>query len=132
MDHSTATRPLRVIYDGECPFCSAYVRMVRLREAAGGVELIDARGDHPILDRIAAEGLDLDDGMVVEMDGTLYHGDAAMTALASMTTRSGLFNRLVRGLFARPRLARIIYPPLVAGRALTLRLLGRQKIGAKA
>lgn len=120
-----------VVYDGECPFCAAYVRMTRLRESAGPVMLVDARaGAHPVLDEIRAQGLDLDRGMVVKMDGRLYHGDAAMTALALMTTPSGVFNRAMRALFRKPGLARVIYPPMVAGRNLTLRLLGRRPIGA--
>jgi predicted DCC family thiol-disulfide oxidoreductase YuxK len=119
-----------VVYDGECPFCAAYVRMTRLRESAGPVTLVDARsGDHPVLGEIAREGLDLDRGMVVRMEGRLYHGDAAMTALALMTTPSGAFNRAMRALFRRPGLAQVIYPPMVAGRNLTLRLLGRTPIG---
>lgn len=122
--------PLRVVYDGECPFCTAYVKMVRLRKAVGGIELIDGRGDHPVLERIHAEGLNLDDGMVVEMDGRFHHGDQAMTMMAAMTTRSGLFNRLVRLAFSKPAVARILYPPLVFGRNITLKLLGRRKIGA--
>lgn len=124
----TMSDPILIVYDGECPFCSAYIQMVRLREAAGKIELVDARSDHPVLHRIEAAGLDLDKGMVVELAGQLRHGDAAMTTLAAMTTRSGLFNRLMRMMFARPAVARVLYPPLVAGRTLTLRLLGRRKI----
>lgn len=128
---SCMTNPstIRIVYDGDCPFCAAYMHMIRLREASGGVDLIDARSDHPILGRIRSEGLDLDQGMVVEMDGALYHGDTAMTVMAAMTTRSGLFNRLVRLMFARPRIARLVYPPMVLGRNITLRLLGRRRIG---
>jgi hypothetical protein len=98
------------------------------------VTRVDARtsgqdGSHPVLGEIREQGLDLDRGMVVKMDGRLYHGDAAMTALALMTTPAGAFNRLMRALFRRPRLARVIYPPMVAGRNLTLRILGRRPIG---
>jgi len=123
-----------IVYDGECPFCAAYVRMTRLRDSAGAVTMVDARsatrdGIHPVLAEIRAQGLDLDRGMVVKMDGRLYHGDAAMTALALMTTPTGAFNRLMRALFRRPGLARVIYPPMVAGRNLTLRILGRRPIG---
>ena len=32
-----------IIYDGDCVFCSHYVRFVRLRETVGPVALIDAR-----------------------------------------------------------------------------------------
>ena len=126
----TSLAPLRIVYDGECPFCKAYIKFVRLRESAGGVELIDARGDNLILQTIRARGLDLDEGMVVEMDGRFYHGDAAMSVLAGMTTRSGWFNRLVRIGFSRPAVSRILYPSLVLGRRLVLILLGRRLIAA--
>jgi predicted DCC family thiol-disulfide oxidoreductase YuxK len=132
--HATGPDGPVIVYDGECPFCAAYVRMTRLRDSAGTVALVNARsatqdGGHPVLTEIRERGLDLDRGMVVQMDGRLYHGDAAMTALALMTTPAGAFNRLMRALFRRPGLARVIYPPMVAGRNLTLRLLGRRPIG---
>ncbi len=123
---------LTVVYDGECPFCAAYVRMTRLRAAAGRVALVNARDGHPVVDEARAAGLDLDRGMVVKAGGTLYHGDAAMTLLAGLTTPSGLFNRLTAWAFRSPARARVIYPPMVAGRALTLRLLGRRKLSAGA
>ncbi|MEJ6402163.1 DCC1-like thiol-disulfide oxidoreductase family protein [Yoonia sp. 2307UL14-13] len=126
----TSHTKLSVIYDGQCPFCTAYVKMVRLRDAVGVVELIDARGDHPILGTIREQGFDLDEGMVVAMDGEFHHGDAAMTRLAAMTTRSGLFNRLVRLGFGNRTVSKLLYPPLVLGRKLTLRLLGRRPIDA--
>ena len=132
--HPTGSDGPVIVYDGECPFCAAYVRMTRLRDSAGSVTLVDARsaaqdGGHPVLTEIRDRGLDLDRGMVVKMDGQLYHGDAAMTALALMTTPAGAFNRLMRALFRRPGLSRVVYPPMVAGRNLTLRLLGRRPIG---
>jgi predicted DCC family thiol-disulfide oxidoreductase YuxK len=119
-----------IVYDGECPLCSAYVRMLRLRRAAGPVTLVDARdAGHPLVSRVRAEGLDLDRGMVVALGGRLHHGDAALTALALLTTPVGLFNRLTAWVFRSPTRARVLYPPMVAGRNLVLRLLGRRKIG---
>lgn len=127
----TAPQPdsITVIYDGDCPFCLAFVRMTRLREAAGEVRLLDARGMSGAVRRVLAAGYSLDDGMAVIVDDRICHGDAAMTLLASLTTRSGAFNRVVRLLFRSPRIARLAYPPLRAGRALTLRLIGRKTLG---
>ncbi len=31
-----------VVYDGECPFCRNYIRLMSLRKAVGDVELVDA------------------------------------------------------------------------------------------
>ncbi len=120
-----------IVYDGDCPLCSRYVRMARLRESAGPVTLINAReADHPTVAAIHRAGLDLDAGMVVILDGQMHHGAQAMALLSALTTRSGPFNRLMRLAFGSPRRARLLYPPLVFGRLLLLRLLGRGRIGS--
>jgi predicted DCC family thiol-disulfide oxidoreductase YuxK len=124
----TQGRGIEIVYDGECPFCSAYVRLARLRDAAGPVRLVDARGDDPLAVSLRGSGVDLDRGMVVRLDGQIHHGDAAMVVLSALSTGSGAFNRLMRAMFRRPARARILYPALVAGRNLTLRLLGRRRI----
>jgi predicted DCC family thiol-disulfide oxidoreductase YuxK len=119
---------LVIVYDGQCPFCSAYVRLLRLRESAGPVRLVDARGDDPAVRTVRALGVDLDAGMVVTYAGATYHGDRAMHLLALLSTRSGLLNRTLGRLFRSDRAARVFYPMLAAGRSATLRLLGRTRI----
>jgi len=120
---------LTIVYDGECPFCASYIRLVRLRETVGPVELVDARQEHPVLDEVRARNLDLDEGMVVRVDGAYLHGPAAMAAISSMSTPSGLVNRAMRTLFKTPKRAALLYPMMVRGRNATLRLLGRKPIG---
>jgi predicted DCC family thiol-disulfide oxidoreductase YuxK len=119
---------LWVVYDGECPFCSSYVQLYRLREVTGKVHLIDAREPHPLVAEVRALGLDLDRGMAVKAAGRIYHGAEAMQILAILGSGSGLFNRFNRMIFRHPGLARALYPWLVRGRLLTLRLLGRQPL----
>jgi len=117
-----------LVYDGECPFCSAYIKFLRFRESAGAVELIDARGGGPLVDEIVAAGLDLDEGMVLKMGGRIYHGDDCIHALALMSGGSTLFNRANAWIFKSPARARVLYPMLRAGRNAVLRLLGRRKL----
>ena len=121
--------PIQIVYDGDCPFCSNYVRFTRLRRAAGRGELIDARSDHPIIGEITRAGLDLDEGMVMKQDGRFYHGDDVVHRLALMTTGSGPFNAAISRVFASPARSRALYPLLRAGRNAALVLLGRGKIG---
>ncbi len=125
---TTQTEVLTVIYDGECPFCSNYVRLYRLRQLVGQVRLVDARGDDPVLHVVHDARLNLDEGMAVLWQGRLYHGAEALHVLALLGSETGLFNRVNRWLFSRPRLGRRLYPWMVAGRRLTLRLLGRKLI----
>lgn len=121
-----------ILYDGDCPFCSAYVRYTRLREAVGPVALIDARQGGPEAARAMRLGYDLDEGMLLHLDGTDYHGAECLNRLALLSTGSGAFNRLAAWAFRRPGLARLAYPVLRAGRGVVLRLLGRARIGTPA
>jgi predicted DCC family thiol-disulfide oxidoreductase YuxK len=121
-------RGIQIVYDSECPFCTNYVKLLRLREAIGPAELIDARGQHPILGEIVRAGLDLDEGMVVKMGGRLYHGGDCLNVLALLSTRAGFFNRAIAGVFRSATLSWTLYPSLRAGRNAALRLLGRKRI----
>lgn len=129
MHHAApASASLVVVYDGDCPFCAAYMSMVRLRAAAGDVRLVNARDGGVDVARVRAAGYDLNDGMAALVGNDIYHGADCMTFLALQSTRSGLFNRLNHWVFSRPRLARLLYPILRSGRNATLRLLRRRPI----
>jgi predicted DCC family thiol-disulfide oxidoreductase YuxK len=119
-----------LLYDGECPFCSRYVALVRLREAVGPVALIDARTRPDLCRQHAAEGLDINQGMILRLDGETHFGGDVLHRLALLTTSSDAFNRATAALFRRPRLARFLYPALRAGRNAALRLLGRKPIAS--
>lgn len=117
-----------IVYDGECPVCSAYVRFLRLKSTAGPVDLINARDGGVWVDRVRAEGFDLDEGMAMYYGGRWYHGADCVHMLALMSSPSGVFNRLNAAIFARPGLARMLYPTMRAGRNLLLKILGKSPL----
>ena len=119
--------PVQIIYDGDCPFCQAYVGMVRLQEHYS-VDLINARDPHPLVEAATERGLDLDEGMIVVLEDEFYHGDDAMTRMALMTTKSGVLRRLTKWTFTSPWRSRNLYPILRGGRNITLKFLGHKKI----
>jgi predicted DCC family thiol-disulfide oxidoreductase YuxK len=110
-----------IVYDGECVFCQNYVRFFRLREAIGPVELLDARSGDPRVEELWRQGYDLDEGMVFAHQGRVFYGAEAVHVLSSLSSRSGLFNRLNAAAFASQRLANFVYPFLKLGRRLTLK-----------
>jgi predicted DCC family thiol-disulfide oxidoreductase YuxK len=114
------------VYDGECPICRTAAKALRIREAVGKLATLDARtsGDHPLMTEIRVSGIDLDRGMVIRYGGRLVTGDEALVLMAVLGTGTGWFNRLNALLFARPRMAKIGYPLLRAGRNASIRLLG--------
>lgn len=118
---------VRIIYDGNCPFCQAYVKMVRLTEHYK-VDLIDARGGHSVISEVTLKGYDLDEGMVVEIEGQFFHGDEAMTRMALMTADSGFMRRITKWIFKSKWRSQNLYPILRSCRNLTLKILRHKKI----
>ena len=127
---STEAAPggLTLIYDGECPFCAAYMKMLRLKDSAGEVTLIDARSDDPEVARIKSLGLDLQEGMVARYGGRDYYAEECLTLLAMLSSGSGVLNGLTAWMFKNPARARFAYPIMKTGRAVTLKALGRDPI----
>lgn len=117
-----------LVYDKECPACNAYCQVVRIRESVGELQIVNAREHSEVLDDITAEGLDIDQGMVLKMGDSLYYGADAIHALALIGSRSGVFNRLNYWIFKSPTRSRWLYPVLRSGRNLLLKLLRRTKI----
>ena len=87
-------REILLIYDAECPVCDFYCRLVRIRASVGKLKLIDARESTAVMEKITRAGLDIDQGMVLEIGNELYYGSDAIHALALISSPSGLFNRL--------------------------------------
>jgi predicted DCC family thiol-disulfide oxidoreductase YuxK len=107
---------LHIIYDGDCPFCSSYVALLKLRKQYD-VRLVDARKEPAIGARY---GLDLNEGMIVDLNGEIYHGARAMSLLSRLSCTSGPLRS--------ERFANAVYPLFRLGRNVALKVLGRAQI----
>lgn len=117
-----------LVYDKACPVCNNYCQVIRVREDVGELRIIDARENSAIREELTAMGLDLDQGMVLKMGEGLYFGSDAIHALALISSRSGIFNRMNYWIFKSKTLAAILYPISRSCRNLLLKLLGKSKI----
>ncbi|NRA28778.1 MAG: DUF393 domain-containing protein [Parvularculaceae bacterium] len=117
---------IRILYDGECPFCAGYVRFNRLRQRLGEVELIDAREATELVEAYAAKGHDIDESFIVDTGGTILSHGAAMAFIHANLSPgwTGL------PLLANEKLLQTVYPSLRAMRNGALHLLGVSKIRA--
>ena len=127
---ATANDPdrLSVIYDGECPFCAAFVKLYALRKNIGGIELIDARTRPDLVRELRAQGMEINEGMVVIWQRHYYHGANAMHLLSILGADRGFFGGLNKFLFRNRNAAALVYPVLATGRRVALSLLGRKMI----
>jgi predicted DCC family thiol-disulfide oxidoreductase YuxK len=124
----TQREDILLVYDRECPACDAYCQMVRIRESVGDLRIVDAREDSEVLNEITAQGLDIDQGIVLKIGGQLYYGADAIHTLALIGSRSGILNRLNYWLFKSKIISVALYPLLKASRNLLLKALKKTKI----
>ncbi|MGH6940007.1 DCC1-like thiol-disulfide oxidoreductase family protein, partial [Hypericibacter sp.] len=105
-----------LVYDGECPFCANYVRLLRLRELFPNLQLLDAREnrDHPAVRQLSARGLRVDDGMALLSGDRIYHGAESIHALAEFGRPEGVFGQANNWVFRSQRRSAILYPLLRA------------------
>jgi predicted DCC family thiol-disulfide oxidoreductase YuxK len=120
-----------LVYDRECPVCTAYCKALALRRLDQALQIVNARDDHPVVREIQRMGLDLDEGFVLRIAGSYYHGAEAIHRLALLSTASGLFNRLNYVVFRSRTLSRLLYPVLRLGRNLVLAVMGKKPIHAE-
>lgn len=119
---------VEILYDGDCPFCTRYVRWLRLRKNLK-TSLVSARESSPLRDEATRLGYDLDRGMLVRYGGRFYYAEEAITILTLLSTPSDTFNKLVIALLRSPRRAKILYPVFALIRRATVLALGRGTIG---
>ncbi|MCP1852777.1 MULTISPECIES: DCC1-like thiol-disulfide oxidoreductase family protein [unclassified Bradyrhizobium] len=123
------TKPTNyLLYDGDCPFCSSYVRWSRLQESVPGFRLLDARENPSLVANHREAGREVNTGMILSLNGIPYHGHLALNRLALLSTRSGFLNKLNSLLFRSEAVSRFAYPLMVAGRNTALKLLGRKQL----
>ena len=119
-------RQVEILYDGQCPVCTGYCKAVKPAEDTSELVLVDARQKTAVLDEVTNKGLDIDEGMVVRVDGgEMPYGADAVRALHRHINP----NFVERMLFRSRTLGDITYRVAKSGRNLLLRLLGIGRIG---
>ena len=119
---------LVLVYDDDCPVCSNYVQMLRIRESIGELKLVNARDGGELVDEITAKGINLDQGNVLIMDGRTYYNSDTIHALALISSPSGIVNRFNYWIFKSKYRSYFLYPILRFLRGVLLTILGKKKL----
>jgi predicted DCC family thiol-disulfide oxidoreductase YuxK len=119
-----------LLYDGDCPACSAYVAMSRLRRLYPGLRVVNARSEPALVARLRAEGFEINEGMVLSLGGVIHFGPEATRMIAVLgRASSSRWRRVALTFLGTAPWARRLYPWLNRARGLLLRMLGRGLIG---
>ena len=117
-----------IAYDGDCPMCRNFVRLVRLRDVCPDIVMFNLRDLNQEDRRMIGRDYNLDQGMLFVFDGQIHYGDAALHRMALLSTNSTIFNRINKFVFRHRRLSATLYPALAGGRLILLKMLGRTTI----
>jgi predicted DCC family thiol-disulfide oxidoreductase YuxK len=117
-----------ILYDGECPVCGEYLSLLKIRELAGEVELVNARSRPDLVEDLRTAGYEINDGIVLAHQGGISYGASALSLIAQLDESGRRLNRASAAVFRLPVIGEALYVVLKAGRKLLLRLLGRDLI----
>ncbi len=118
-----------LLYDGECPACSAYVAIARLRQLYPALKILNARSEPGLVAELRTRGYEINEGMVLCLGGAIHFGADATRMIAQLgSASSSRWRRTALGLIGTAPWSQRIYPWLNRGRGVLLRLLRRGRI----
>lgn len=117
-----------ILYDGECPVCSAFIAMSQLRRLQPDVVVLDARRSPELVAWMRAEGFDVNDSLLVRLRGRTYAGADATRLIWELGQENPIMRRAALYAIGGGPWATPLYPWLRAVRNSLLRLLGRGQI----
>ena len=119
---------ITIIYDGECPVCSAYIKISIIKKTYGEVRLINARNESEIIFFLKNLKLDINEGIVVFFNDKLYYASDAMNILAILGSNVKYLSKFINFFFKNKIFCNFIYPLLKFGRRCLLFILRRKLI----
>jgi predicted DCC family thiol-disulfide oxidoreductase YuxK len=118
-----------LLYDGDCPACSAYVAMARLRQRCPDLRILSARSEPALVAKLRRDGYEINEGMVLSLDGQIHFAAEATRMIAILGRASpSRWRKRALGFIGTAPWARLLYPWLNRGRQLLLWMLGRRRI----
>jgi predicted DCC family thiol-disulfide oxidoreductase YuxK len=109
-----------LLYDGECPACRAYVAMSRLRQKYPALAVWNAREQPDKVAAWRAKGFDVNEGMILVLDGRIHFGAEATRMIALIGGAESLPAQGFLWTVGLAPWARALYPLLNRGRQLLL------------
>ena len=117
-------KKLIVYYDKECPFCSKYSELVKLRSHYD-VEIINARECHDTIQEFKTKGLDINEGFIIQIEDQTLQGEEAVVFLSKHMKTKNSFEKTILWFMKKRTIMNIIYPIVKTIRIIVLWLIGR-------
>ncbi len=114
------------IYDGECPFCNHFAKLLELKSSIPELEILDGRKNLALLSKLYTQGYDLNNGAILISNENIMHGADAINWICSeIKDPSDSLLEVLRIIFTSNKRTNFLFPFLLWGRRLSLTLKGK-------
>ncbi|WP_053332581.1 hypothetical protein [Candidatus Jidaibacter acanthamoebae] len=72
-----------------------YCTEIKIKKDIGNLTFINAHKPSTLMNEIISKGLDIDNGMVLKVDESIYYGREAIHILTLLSTPIGLFSKKI-------------------------------------
>ena len=114
---------IKIIYDGDCPFCNNFITVANLKKNLKNVVFLNARESIEAKEIISNCKLNIDKGMIVSISGKILFGERAATFIV-INGSGGIIFLIYKFLLSNEKVSKIIYPVLVFLRKTYFRIIG--------
>ena len=114
------------IYDGECPFCNHFAKLLQLKRSLPSLEILDGRENLEYLTQLYKQGYDLNKGAILLHNGNIKHGAEAINWICSeIKEPNDSLLEFLRIIFTSKKRSKLLFPFLLWGRRIALTLKGK-------
>tara|TARA_Y100001968_G_C18912730_1_gene506015 strand:+ start:77 stop:478 length:402 start_codon:yes stop_codon:yes gene_type:complete len=114
------------IYDGECPFCNNFAKLLELRKILPSLQILDGRENLEKLTELYKKGYDLNKGAILINNGEIKHGADAISWICSqIKDPNDSLLEILRIIFTSNNRSRIMFPFLLWARRILLTVKGK-------
>ena len=114
-------------YDGECPICRNYKEYLELRKKYD-IRILNARDHLDEMKELERIGCDINQGMILVVDGLVSQGENALGVLFYLSGTKGFCDKLLFRLIQTHEIRICVYPLIKGIRKIMLFLLGVSKM----
>jgi predicted DCC family thiol-disulfide oxidoreductase YuxK len=117
-------KQISLYYDDECPFCKEYSKYIELRKKYD-IQVLNARESIEKIKTFREKGFDINNGMIVELDGDIYQGSDAAKLLDDCISKNRLIDKLISFFVKFHGFKQVIYPIVLVFRRVVLKVSGK-------
>ena len=111
------------IYDGECPFCNHFAKLLEFKSSIPSLQIINGRENLEQLTELYKKGYDLNKGAILIRNGKIKHGADAISLICSeLNEPNDSLLEILRIIFISNKRSKLLFPFLLWGRRILLTL----------